>query len=156
MIKREQPNEFATGRAKHGSLHSFADAGPKAGELTPGAARYLLSIKLPAKDEDRVNELSAKVRAGSLTEGEAQELDGYLLARAHCNRHKRPNLAGFDAVTGQIVRLFNPRMDIWGEHFAIVGAHLYGKTAIGRVTVDVLRMNGEDQIFVWNALLRES
>jgi hypothetical protein len=29
-------------------------------ELTPEAARYLLSMKLPSSDEDRVNELSAK------------------------------------------------------------------------------------------------
>jgi hypothetical protein len=46
--------------------------------LTPEAARYLLSMKLPTGDEERVNELSAKARAGSLTEAEAQELDSYL------------------------------------------------------------------------------
>ena len=32
-------------------------------EFTPDAARYLLSMKLPALDEERVNELSEK-RAG--------------------------------------------------------------------------------------------
>jgi hypothetical protein len=47
-------------------------------QLTPEAARYLLSMKLPPADEDRVNELSAKAREGSLTEAEAQELDSYL------------------------------------------------------------------------------
>jgi hypothetical protein len=47
-------------------------------ELTPEAARYLLSMKLPAGDEDRVNERSAKARAGSLTSNESQELDSYL------------------------------------------------------------------------------
>lgn len=47
-------------------------------ELTPDAARYLLSMRLPSSDEDRVNELSAKARAGSLTEVESQELDSYL------------------------------------------------------------------------------
>lgn len=47
-------------------------------DLTPQAARYLLSMKLPSGDEDRVNELSAKAREGSLTEAEAQELDSYL------------------------------------------------------------------------------
>jgi hypothetical protein len=78
------------------------------------------------------------------------------LACAHCNRHKGPNLAGFDDETGQIVRLFNPRTDIWDEHFAADRAHLRGKTAIGRVTVDVLGMNSPDQLFVRNALLRET
>jgi len=31
-------------------------------QLTPGAARYLLAIKLHISDEDRVNDLSAKSR----------------------------------------------------------------------------------------------
>jgi uncharacterized protein YnzC (UPF0291/DUF896 family) len=35
-------------------------------------------MKLPSGDEDRVNELSAKARAGSLTAAENQELDSYL------------------------------------------------------------------------------
>ena len=46
--------------------------------ITPDVARYLLSMQLPPADEERVNELSAKARAGSLGESEAQELDSYL------------------------------------------------------------------------------
>jgi hypothetical protein len=76
------------------------------------------------------------------------------LACTQCNRHKGPNIAGFDAETSQIVRLFNPRADTWEEHFEAGGPRLRGKTAIGRVTVDVSRMNGADQLLVRNALLR--
>ena len=47
-------------------------------ELTLDAARYWLSVKLPVSDQDRVDELSAKARAGSLTDTETQELDNYL------------------------------------------------------------------------------
>ena len=47
-------------------------------ELSPEAARYLLSMKLPSSDEDQVNELSAKARASSLTEADTQELDSYV------------------------------------------------------------------------------
>src|SRR5580704_8661538 len=39
-------------------------------ELTPDVARYLLSMKLPSSDEERVQELSAKARSGSLTDSE--------------------------------------------------------------------------------------
>lgn len=35
-------------------------------------------MRLPPSDEDRVNELSAPARTGSLSEAEAQELDSYL------------------------------------------------------------------------------
>ena len=47
-------------------------------DLTPEAAKYLLSMKFPPQDEDRVDELSAKARAGALMEAETQELDSYL------------------------------------------------------------------------------
>src|SRR5215475_112650 len=46
--------------------------------ITPDVARYLLSMQLPRADEERVDELSAKARAGSLSDREAQELDSYL------------------------------------------------------------------------------
>lgn len=47
-------------------------------ELTPEVARYLLAMKLPSRDEERVNELSAKARSGALSESETHELDSYL------------------------------------------------------------------------------
>jgi len=46
--------------------------------VTPDDARYLLAMQLPRSDAERVNELSAKARAGSLTAAEEQELDSYL------------------------------------------------------------------------------
>lgn len=46
--------------------------------ITPDVARYLLSMRLPQRDEERVNELSARARAGSLTPSDEQELDSYL------------------------------------------------------------------------------
>jgi len=42
--------------------------------VTPDDARYLLAMQLPRSDAERVNELSAKARAGSLTAAEEQEL----------------------------------------------------------------------------------
>ena len=47
-------------------------------KMTPDVAHYLLSIRLPPEDEKRVNELSSKASAGSLTAGEERELDSYL------------------------------------------------------------------------------
>jgi len=46
--------------------------------ITPDVARYLLSMQLTTADKERVNELSAKARAGSLNQCETQELDSYL------------------------------------------------------------------------------
>ncbi len=47
-------------------------------EITPDVARYLLSMQLPNADRDRVDELSAKARSGSLSNAEEAELDSYL------------------------------------------------------------------------------
>lgn len=46
--------------------------------LTPEVAQYLLSMRLPPSDEERVNELSEKARSGSMSVAEAAELDSYL------------------------------------------------------------------------------
>jgi 5-methylcytosine-specific restriction endonuclease McrA len=51
-------------------------------------------------------------------------------ACANCNRHKGPNIAGIDPVTGNLARLFNPRSDSWEEHFHWLGAELAGRTPI--------------------------
>jgi hypothetical protein len=47
-------------------------------EITPEIARYLLSMRLPAADSIRVDELSDKARGGLLNGAEAAELDSYL------------------------------------------------------------------------------
>ena len=50
-------------------------------------------------------------------EGETS-LDNRAYACLHCNSFKGPNLAGHDKDTGDIVRLFNPRLDLWDDHFS--------------------------------------
>jgi len=59
----------------------------------------------------------------------------------HCNAFKGPNIAGRDPVTNEIARLFDPRRDRWDEHFEWDGPVLKARTAIGRVTIAVLRIN---------------
>jgi hypothetical protein len=72
-----------------------------------------------------------------------------------CNTYKGDNLSGFDSITASVVRLFNPRLDDWLEHFAWQGPTVIALTDIGRVTVDVLCMNAPIRIELRRALLRE-
>lgn len=65
-------------------------------------------------------------------------------ACAQCNAAKGPNVAGYDPETGVLVPLFNPRADVWIEHFFWRGGFLVGQTAVGRATIDVLRINDSD------------
>ena len=73
----------------------------------------------------------------------------------HCNRHKEPNMAGWDLETQQLVRLFHPRTDRWLDHFEGRGAEIVGQTAAGRVTVQVLAMNADDLLLLRVELLVE-
>jgi hypothetical protein len=77
------------------------------------------------------------------------------LACLHCNRFKGPNIAGLDPESGELVRLFHPRTDLWEEHFRLEGARIAGRTAIGRATVQVLAMNAADLLLVRLELIRE-
>lgn len=43
--------------------------------------------------------------------------------------------------TGQTVRLFNPRLDHWSEHFRLDDGQIVALTPIGRVTEYLLQFN---------------
>lgn len=63
-----------------------------------------------------------------------------------CNTFKAVNIAGHDPDTGELTRLFHPRDDNWNAHFGWDGPDLRGFTAVGRTTIDVLRMNLPDRV----------
>jgi hypothetical protein len=77
------------------------------------------------------------------------------LACYYCNNYKGPNIAGFDQTIQQIVRLFNPRVDVWSDHFHWQGAVLTGKTPIARVTLHVLNINRPDSMLLRECLIHE-
>jgi hypothetical protein len=58
------------------------------------------------------------------------------LACHHCNLHKGTNLSGFDPKTGKMSRLFHPRLDDWNEHFTDDNGEIFGRSVIGRTTVN--------------------
>ena len=45
-------------------------------------------------------------------------------ARFYCNRHKGSDIASMDPQTGKLVKLFNPRVDVWAEHFQLRGGRI--------------------------------
>lgn len=75
--------------------------------------------------------------------GGADDEDNLCLACELCNQFKWMRTSGVDWLTGERFKLFNPRQQIWSEHFSWSedGAEIIGMTPCGRVTVDVLRMN---------------
>jgi hypothetical protein len=75
------------------------------------------------------------------------------LSCAFCNGYKGPNLTGRDPHGGKITPLFHPRRHKWGYHFRYQGGTLIGRTAIGRTTVDVLRINHPQRVALREILI---
>jgi hypothetical protein len=73
-------------------------------------------------------------------------LENLCLACAFCNARKGPNIAGYDPETGALVRLFNPRLDRWRDHFRWDGPILVGKTPMAKATIQVLAINAAERV----------
>ena len=75
---------------------------------------------------------------GGLTEEE-----NLWLACADCNSFKGDLIAAPDPFTDVLVALFNPRQQVWQEHFAWTedGTFIIGRTATGRATIEALKLN---------------
>ncbi len=63
------------------------------------------------------------------------------LACLPCNRRKGSDLTAIDPITQEIVPLFNPRTQVWNNHFVLDGPLIVGLTATGRATVALLHFN---------------
>ena len=66
-------------------------------------------------------------------------------ACAPCNRAKGSDVGSIEEETRSFIRLYNPRLDKWHEHFRIDGSQILGLTEAGKVTVRILRLNDEER-----------
>jgi hypothetical protein len=75
--------------------------------------------------------------------GGATDETNLWLACSLCNGHKADRVAAIDYPTGEVVRLFDPRHQVWRDHFAwtLGGGHIVGLTPVGRATVVALTLN---------------
>jgi hypothetical protein len=72
-----------------------------------------------------------------------------------CNAYKGPNLSSIDPETVEVVTLFHPRRDVWGDHFVMSEDQVEGRTPTGRATVRLLQMNARRRIEIRRELLEE-
>ncbi|HEY4235059.1 MAG TPA: HNH endonuclease signature motif containing protein [Lacipirellulaceae bacterium] len=63
-----------------------------------------------------------------------------------CNRRKSSDIGSNDPATGQFTRLFNPRGQSWIDHFRLDGPRIVGITAVGRTTVEFLKLNAPERL----------
>jgi hypothetical protein len=67
------------------------------------------------------------------------------LACPLCNRYKGDRTEAIDPESGETVPLFNPRTQVWSDHFQWIegGLRIVGKTPIGRATVAALHLSDD-------------
>lgn len=75
--------------------------------------------------------------------GATDDLKNLALACQGCNGYKSTKTEAFDVISQTTARFYNPRKDVRSEHFAWSedSTEIIGKTAKGRVTVIILKLN---------------
>jgi hypothetical protein len=84
-------------------------------------------------------------KVGSVGTKDEDDSDNLCLSCANCNLSKAKATTAGDPLTKIDTPLFNPRQQIWHDHFEWIdgGGRVHGKTPIGRATVFRLKMNQE-------------
>ncbi len=75
------------------------------------------------------------------------ESENLALACQPCNRNKGSDLGSISETSNKLIRFFNPRTDIWSEHFRVNPvAEIEALTEIGEVTIFIFGFNEPERI----------
>jgi hypothetical protein len=110
------------------------------GQRAGRRCEYCLLDEALSASAYQVDHIIAEKHGGETT------LENLALSCALCNRRKGSDIAAIDPGTGQLVALYNPRTQIWTDHFKLDGAWIVGLTAEGRATVQLLRLNSFERV----------
>lgn len=79
------------------------------------------------------------------SQGGSDEESNLWLSCSLCNRYKGSQVTAIDPLNEQTVNLYNPRKQVWREHFqwSPDGTHIIGLASVGRATVNALKLNNE-------------
>lgn len=83
-----------------------------------------------------------------LAKGGSNDESNLWLSCPICNRYKSDKTTGYDPLTGTTVPLFNPRIQVWTEHFlwSEDGLRIIGLTPVGRATVKALHLDDDPDV----------
>lgn len=73
----------------------------------------------------------------------------------YCNSFKGSDISSIDEATRKLTPLFNPRRHKWSRHFRWEVPYLIGVTPIGRITVELLKINDPFRIELREELIAE-
>jgi hypothetical protein len=105
-----------------------------------GCCEYCLFPESEAAIRHQIDHVIARQHGG------ADDEDNLCFCCAVCNRYKGPNLSSVDPEDRAVTTLFNPRTQVWAEHFAFDEEQIIGLTPEGRATIFLLRLNNEERL----------
>jgi hypothetical protein len=88
-----------------------------------------------------------------LKHGGSSDTDNLAYCCPDCNHFKGTDIGSFEN-EDIIVRFFNPRKDIWQDHFEITDGSIIGKTDVGNVTARIFKFNEIDRLIFRKELIR--
>jgi 5-methylcytosine-specific restriction endonuclease McrA len=86
--------------------------------------------------------------------GGETSLENLCWACFDCNRFKGSDIASRDPLNGDLVPLFNPRVDDWHKHFKVQRGTIRALTPIGRATERLLKFNLYERVEVRETLAK--
>lgn len=82
----------------------------------------------------------------SIKHGGENNFDNLAYACFQCNVNKGSDIGTVLLPDRTLIRLYNPRIDYWHDHFEIENGVIYAKTAIGQATIKILDFNNVDRV----------
>jgi 5-methylcytosine-specific restriction endonuclease McrA len=89
----------------------------------------------------------------SIKNGGTDQFDNLAYCCPDCNYFKGSNVATFAEDDETLVRFFDPRKDLWEDHFHLKNGVITGKTAIGTATEQIFRFNEVDRLIFRQQLI---
>lgn len=91
-----------------------------------------------------------------VSQGGDDDESNLALACRSCNLYKGAELDGIDSTSGEIVRLFHPRLDRWHEHFYAdrETGRIIALTSVGQATAGRLNLNSASQLLARRQWIR--
>lgn len=82
----------------------------------------------------------------SIKHGGQTVLHNLALSCMLCNINKGSDIGTVLLPDRIFIRLYNPRIDKWNEHFEFSEAAIYAKSPIGEATIKVLKLNEVERV----------